>query len=138
MIDLDSTFFIQFINFVITLVVVNFLLIRPIRDIIAKRNDHMSGMVDSAETFTADAENKLKDYQKQLDAARQEGTAKRNTLKDEGSAEEKTILSAAGEKAASTLKAERDAVASEVDTAMTGLKGQVDALAGKVADKVLA
>jgi len=138
MIDLDYTFFIQFGNFILTLGVLNFLLIRPVRNMISKRNDHMAGMVDSAEKFTSDAETKLKDYQKQLDAARQEGTTKRNALKDEGSAEEKGILSAAGEKAAAALKAERQTVASEVESAMSGLKGQVDALAGKVTDKVLA
>lgn len=137
MIDLDSTFFIQFVNFVVTLVVLNFLLIRPIRDIIKKRNDAMSAMVDEAENFTASADEKLKNYQKQLDEARAAGTEKRNGLKDEGSAQEKTILSAAGEEASATLKAERATVAGEVSSAMDGLKGQVDALAGKVADKVL-
>ena len=124
-------------NFVITLVVLNFLLIRPIRDIISKRNGHMSGMVDATEKFTADADAKLRDYQKQLDAARQEGTAKRNGLKDEGTVEEKGILATAGAEASSRLKSERETVASEVDTAMTGLKAQVGGLADKVADKVL-
>ncbi|BBD09663.1 ATP synthase F0 subunit B [Desulfovibrio ferrophilus] len=137
MIDLDSTFFIQFLNFIITLVVLNFLLIRPIRDIISRRNDAMSAMVDEAENFTNSAEGKLKNYQKQLDEARIAGTEKRNGLKDEGTAQEKGILSAAGEQASATLKAERETVAGEVRTAMDGLKGQVDALAGKAADKVL-
>ena len=138
MIDLDSTFFIQFVNFVFTLVVLNFLLIRPIREIIKRRNDAMSAMVDEAENFSASAEEKLKNYQKQLDAARHAGTDKRNSLKDEGTAQEKSILSAAGTEASATLKAERETVAGEVRTAMDGLKGQVDALAGKVAAKVLA
>lgn len=138
MIDLDSTFFIQFVNFVITLLVLNFLLIRPIRDIIAKRNAHMSTMVDETEKFSSNAEDKLSDYKKQLDQARAEGTAKRNGLKDEGVAEEKGILGAAGQEAAATLKSERQAVASEVDSAMGALKAQVAPLADKVVGKVLA
>ncbi|WP_461209656.1 ATP synthase F0 subunit B [Desulfocurvus sp. DL9XJH121] len=137
MIDLDYTFFIQFVNFIVTLAVLNFLLIRPIRDIISKRNSHMSKMVDDAEEFAADAEAKLKNYEKQLHDARAAGTERRNGLKDEGSAQEKNILSAAGQEAAGALKAEREAVATEMSAAMGELQGRVDMLAGKVADKVL-
>ncbi|MBU1003836.1 MAG: ATP synthase F0 subunit B [Proteobacteria bacterium] len=137
MIDLDSTFFIQFLNFIITLVVLNFLLIRPIRDIISKRNSAMSSMVDDAESFTNTAEDKLKKYHKQLDETRVAGTSKRNGLKEEGLTQEKGILTAAGEQAAVTVKAERETVAGQVSSAMDALKGQVDALAGKVTTKVL-
>jgi len=137
MIDLNATFFMQFVNFVITLVVLNFILIKPIRGIIAQRNSHMSEMVDNTEKFTASAEEKLKNYQKQLDEARVAGTERRNGLKAEGTAKEKGILSAAGEQAAATLKTEREAVASEVNTAMGDLKSQVGTMADKVAAKVL-
>lgn len=137
MIDLDSTFFIQFLNFTISLIVLNFLLIRPIRDIIKKRNDAMSTMVDEAENFTNSAEEKLQNYHKQLDQTRIAGTQKRNEMKDEGVAQEKGILSAAGEQASATLKAEREIVVGQVSSAMTALKGQVAALAGKVSAKVL-
>lgn len=137
MIDLNYTFFVQFVNFIITLFVLNYLLVSPIREIIKKRKEKMGGLVDSAEQFTADAETKVANYQKALDEARQQGADKRAGLKDEGSNEEKSILSAAGEKAAETLKAERKAVEAEVESAMSGLKGQVEALAGKAVAKVL-
>lgn len=137
MIDLDLTIFVQFANFVVTLFVLNYLLISPIRKVIKERKDKMGGLVNDAEKFTADAEAKIENYNKALDAARAEGAEKRTTLKDAGSAEEKGILSAAGQQAAETLHAERTAVEAEVSAAMAGLKGQVDALAGKVVEKVL-
>lgn len=137
MIDFNSTFFIQFVNFLITLVVLNFLLIRPIREIIKKRNDHMEGMVEATEQFTGGAEEKLVNYKKALDEARVAGTERRNSLKEEGTAEEKGILAAANDEAASTLKAERQKVEAEVKAAMDSLKGQVEGLAGKVTEKVL-
>lgn len=137
MIDLDISFFIQFGNFVITLIVLNYLLVGPVREVIKKRKDKMAGLVEDSEKFTAEAEQKLENYSKALDEARAEGTSKRVALKDEGSTEEKSILSAAGSEAAATLKAERETVEAEVKTAMDGLKAQIDGLAGKVADKVL-
>ncbi len=138
MIDLDFTFFIQFVNFVITLVVLNFLLIRPIRDIIAKRKTYMSGMVDDADQFIEQAESKLENYQKQLTEARAEGTLKRNTLKEEGLSQEKSILTAAGEDASRTLKSEQESVASQMKEAMQELKGQINELATEATNKILA
>lgn len=137
MIDVDLTIFVQFVNFVVTLFVLNYLLVAPIRKVIKERKDKMGGLVSDAEKFVADAEAKIENYNKALDAARAEGAEKRTALKDAGSAQEKDILSAAGDEAAETMRTERAAVEAEVDTAMTGLKGQVDALAGKVVEKVL-
>ncbi len=137
MIDLDSTIFVQFLNFVITLFVLNFLLVDPIRKIIKQRKDLMGGMVGDTEKFVADAEGKLANYHKALDAARIEGSDKRSALKEAGSAQEKDILSAAGQDAAEVLRTERAAVEAETGSAMSDLKGQVDALAGKVVAKVL-
>lgn len=137
MIDLDITFFIQFVNFVVTLVVLNFLLIRPIREIIKKRNDRMAGYLEDAEGFTSSAEEKLKNYSAALDEARRSGVEVRNGLRETGAAEEKSILEAANAKAASALKAERDAIAADIKSCMDDLKGQVDGMAGKVVAKVL-
>lgn len=137
MIDLNYTFFVQFVNFIITLFVLNYLLVSPIREIIKKRKDMMGGLVGDTEKFTAAADEKLANYKKALDEARMQGADKRTSMKDEGAAEEKAILSAANQEAAETLKAERKAVDAEVESAMAGLKGQIDGLADKAVAKVL-
>ncbi|MDY7000992.1 MAG: ATP synthase F0 subunit B, partial [Thermodesulfobacteriota bacterium] len=87
MIDLDVTFFYQFVNFIIILIVLNFLLVRPIRDIIKKRNDILAGYVSEAEKFTAEADEKLKNYNAALDEAKAAGVEERNQFKDQGTAE---------------------------------------------------
>ncbi|SKA80161.1 ATP synthase F0 subunit B [Desulfobaculum bizertense] len=137
MIDLDITFFIQLVNFVVTLVVLNFLLIRPIREIIKKRNERMEGYVKDAEGFSAAATGKLEKYSAQLDAARHSGVEIRNGLRDEGVKEEQSIVGAATQKAAAQMKTEREAVAAEAKECMVQLKGQVSGLANNVVAKVL-
>ncbi|MDY6852282.1 MAG: ATP synthase F0 subunit B [Thermodesulfobacteriota bacterium] len=137
MIDLDVTFFYQFVNFVIILIVLNFLLVRPIRDIIKKRNDVLAGYVSEAERFTAEADEKLKNYNAALDEAKAAGVEERNQFKDQGTAEEQGIVQAAGDEALAALKAERGEIASESGTARDALKGQVGALASQMVDKVL-
>ena len=138
MIDLDSSVIIQFINFVLTLVVLNFILIRPVREIIRKRAEKMSGRLAGAEDFTARAEEKLAGYSKALDEARAAGADARNALREQGVAKEKEIVEAAGAAAAATLADAKDRAAKEAGAARDGLKAQVGSLAQKVADKILA
>lgn len=138
MIDLDTSFFIQFINFTITLVVLNLLLIRPVREIIRKRAEKMSGLLSGAEAFTAQAEEKLAGYQKSLDEARAAGADSRNALRDAGLAQEKQILETAGAEAAATMTEAKGRAVSEAKAAGEALRAQVGSLAQKVADKILA
>jgi F-type H+-transporting ATPase subunit b len=138
MIDLDTSFYIQFINFVITLVVLNLLLIRPVREIIRKRAEKMSGLLSGAESFTARAEEKLAGYTKSLDEARAAGAEARNALREQGVAQEKQIVDAAAGAAAATLGEAKDRSTKEAAAARESLRAQVGALAQKVADKILA
>lgn len=138
MIDIDITIVIQLVIFLFTLTVLNFLLFKPIREIIKKREAHLSGMLSEAEQFNDSAEGKLKNYEAQLAEARAAGVAERNALKGAAQAEEKAILQDALAETAAELKAVREQVAKDTEAAMSTLKGQVDAMAAKAAAKVLA
>lgn len=137
MINIDITLLVQFINFVITLFVLNILLVRPIRDILKKRAGAMADLVGETERFSQSAEEKLKNYEAALDEARKAGTAERLRYKDEGLAKEKEIMSAANAKAQEGLAAARSEIESQSQTAMKSLKGQVDKLAKKAVAKIL-
>ncbi len=127
----------QTINFLVTLVVLNFILYKPIREVIRKRKELMAGQMSQIEKFTADAESKLKDYEEQLAAARKQGNEIRAQFKDEATAEETKLLSAAGEDAAFTLKAARTEIDGQVKTAMEQLSKDVEQFAAKATDKIL-
>jgi len=137
MIDLDYSFFIQLVNFIITLVVLNLLLIDPIRKIIKKRQELMAEKLGRVEQFNGQADAKVKDYQAALDVARKQGVEVRKGKKDEGTAEEHTILSAAGEQAAATMKAARADVASQATAARRKLAGEVEKYAQLATAKIL-
>lgn len=138
MIDLDITFFIQFVNFCIALVVLNVILVRPVREIIKKRNERMASYMDDAEQFNTSAEAKLQNYSAALDEARAKGTQERNVYREEGQAEEKEIISQVSSEVSEKLAEERKAIASEVQSTMDSLKGKVDNLADSMVSKVLA
>lgn len=133
----DISIFIQFINFVLTIVVLNALLFSPIRGIIRKRKELMAGQLDSIEKFNEQASVKVRDYEKALDVARKQAVEVRSEMRQAGVVEEQKILSTAGEKAAKTLRDAQADIAKQVSAAMAQLTKEVDGFAQKAADKIL-
>ena len=66
MVDLNITLWIQLANFLVTLVVLNYLLISPIRKIIRKRKDNVEGLIGEIEAFTAEKQQLLDEYESEL------------------------------------------------------------------------
>jgi F-type H+-transporting ATPase subunit b len=137
MLDLDSTIFIQFINFCVTFLVLNWLLISPVRGIIKKRNEKMASLLEGAEGFTARAEEKLKSYGAALDEARRLGSEERSAIKESGVTEEHQLISAANAGAAKELAQVKQDLDKQADAARQELKGKVQAMAQQVTAKVL-
>ncbi len=133
----DKSILIQLVNFIITILVLNLLLFKPVRQVIKKRKDLMAEQMGSIEKFNEQAEVKVKDYEAALDTARREGVEVRSKFKDEGVSEETKILAAAGEEASGTLQGARAEIQQEMSAAMGKLKGEVDAYATKAAEKIL-
>lgn len=137
MLDINITLFIQLINFIITLLVLDFLLIKPIRTIIKKRRELAGGMLGDAEAFTAQAAEKLENYEAALAKAREEAAASREARKNEALAEEAVVLDAARKKAQEHLLAAREDTKNAVGTAMTEMEKRVPALTRAVVDRLL-
>jgi F-type H+-transporting ATPase subunit b len=137
MIELNATLFIQLANFLITLVVLNYLLIRPIRQQIAARNALTSGYAVDIEEFSSKASEKLSEYEIALGKARAQAGQAREAIKLQGAANEQKILHAAQAEAHAYLQASRAETAKEVQTAMKTLLSQVDSLAAKAASRIL-
>ena len=138
MIDLNATFFVQFVNFLLILILLNVILIGPIRRTLKKRAEFIASQMEGIESFTTSADTKLKDYEAALDAARTAATAGRLAMKAEGQGQEKAILDAAAAEAASKVQAARADIAAQTGAAEKALRGKVSGLASKAVAKVLA
>ncbi|MEA4855910.1 MAG: hypothetical protein AAGU21_21285 [Solidesulfovibrio sp.] len=138
MIDLNATFFVQAVNFLLILILLNVILIGPIRRMLKKRAEFIASQMEGIESFTTSADTKLKDYEAALDAARTAATAGRLSMKAEGQVKEKAILDAAGAEAAAKVQAARADIASQSEAANKALVAKVSGLASKAVAKVLA
>ncbi len=99
MISIDITLLIQLANFLISLAIINYLIIQPIRGIIARRrseNDQQRGNVESLEK---EACLKQEGYAARMARARAEVSAMREQVKISAQKEAQAALGAAGEKA---------------------------------------
>lgn len=137
MVDLNITLLIQIVNFIFALIVLNYLLIRPIRTILKQRRDLVDGLVAEAGKFNEESSKRLKTYEAELDAARVLAVEQREAVKQQGLESELTILEGAQNEAQSFLQKNRKEVEQEAASAMNALRGQVNALAGKVVARVL-
>lgn len=133
----DITTGVQAVTFVVGIVILNKLIIGPIREIISKRKALMDEQMDKIDGFNAKAATKVEDYEAQLTAARKEGAEIRNQMKDQGTAEEHKMMSVAGEEAGATIKAAQAEIKSQVAVAMGQLAKDVDAFAAAATDKIL-
>ena len=134
---LDKWFFMQVVNFLVILVLLNVVLIGPIRRVLKERAGKIAAQTSEIDGFTSSADSKIKNYQTVLEDARRAAANARLALREEGLATEKTILEEAGTAAGNTLKAAQAQVASESKTALETMLAGVSTMADKAAAKIL-
>ena len=137
MLDLNITLLFQLANFLIALIVLNELLIRPIRQIIRQRRELMDGMRGEAEKFEDEAVQRLEKYEAALVEARRDAARQCDAGRAAGAAEQQQLVSEAQKKAQEILAQTRREREAEARDTLAALRGQVSALSARTAEKVL-
>jgi len=136
-IKLDWTLLLQFANFMILLAVLNVLLFKPLREVLAARKATIDGDLAKARSLDEQIQVQVAEYEAKLQEARQRGSQERTALRQTAQAEEARLLGAANEQASQRLQTLKEQVAGEAETARQGLRGESEALARQIAGKVL-
>ena len=137
MLEINSSVFIQIVNFLLLLLILNIILFRPIRQILKRRQEETA----SLENGISDFQNRAQDAEKGVEVgrveARKEGFAQKESLKDEGLEQEKGILQEAG----AAVEAKLDAAKKEMEAKMAdvrqALDDQIAGFSGELAEKIL-
>ena len=136
-ISIDWTILVQFVNFIVLMVLLNILLFRPLRNIMAARQEAIEGGHQQARDLDASINEKLESYQAKLHQAKLEGSQAGQELRAEAAKEEMSIIGAARTEADASLTAMKKGVAIEVDKARVVLNKETQSLAKLIASKVL-
>jgi len=137
MIDINVSLFIQMANFLVFLIVMNFVLYRPIRRIVAERKKMISEKQESVDSLEAQAKAALLDYDQKLQESRSMGFQRILELKAAGHEQEKELLRQISEQAAAKVGELRAKIQKDIGIARMELKHQVKSFSVDLAQKIL-
>lgn len=137
MISLDITLLFQLVNFLVTLALLNWLIIGPVRRVMAERRARNDGLRGDAGSLNSEAARKLEGYEARLLRARAEMAAARDEAKQAGEKNAQGRLDAAGEEARAIRREAADRLHEESAGARRELDGRVDAYARMAVDRLL-
>jgi F-type H+-transporting ATPase subunit b len=136
-IELDGTLVLQFVNFMILMVVLNALLFKPLRAALQARKETIEGSKAKVQDIDEQVQAQIARYEAQLQDARQQGSQERSALRKTGQEEEVRILGEANHSAAERLQTITAQIQDEANSARQALRGETEALAKEIAGKVL-
>ncbi len=137
MISIDVTLLFQVMNFLITLFILNVLIIRPIRDVLARRRAHNAALAGDAGSMKDIAARKLESYEARLVHARAQMASSRDAAKKAGERDAQKHLEAAGAEARTIRQNATERMREESAVARRELEGKVAAYAESAIGKVL-
>lgn len=137
MINLDLAFVFQLINFLLLMLVLNFLLYRPIRRIIAERDGEIANARKKAGEVDLDVQEQVAAYEARMREVKTAVSQERASLKKEALLEEAALIEKARAEAAGSLDSIKARVAREAADARALLQEQARALSQDICEKVL-
>ncbi len=137
MIDLNYTVWIQMVNFLLLILILNFLLYKPILKIIDKRNKMMEESQEEVRSLQQSVDQKMADYEEQLRQARAEAASQRDAVKEEGSEVARKVLEEARNEVSQTIGELKARMEREREDARTILRERTQEIALEISEKVL-
>ena len=125
MINIDITLLIQLVNFLVALAIINYLIIRPVRAVVARRRAQNDELRGSADTIMDEADLKMEGYTARIAQARADVAAVRESIKASAEKDAQARVHAAGEEARAIHRAAADRVQTESAEAQRELDGRV-------------
>lgn len=137
MLNIDATFFLQVINFLILIAVLNWLLVKPTLRVLEERRVRVEGSEEEARRLTAEADKSIEEYERGLAEARIDAGKQKELIRAEGLERENEIIRAAREQSRKTVDDMKQRIEKEAHEASSVMKNEVKALSAQIAEKVL-
>ena len=137
MIEINFSLLIQIVNFLLLLFLMNIFLYKPIRKILARRNEETSSLEESIEDYqnrSAQDENSIKEG---MVLARKEGYKEKEDLKGQGLETEKEVLQKASSSAEEKIGNAKKELEKRMVDVRKALNDQVASFSEELAEKIL-
>ena len=137
MVSVDGSVFIQIVNFLFLIWVLNIVLFRPIRGVLSKRKEKIAGMQQDIETLAGDALEKDDAFSKGIREARAAGIKQKEALMAQAAEEEKRLIGEINAKAQVGLSEAREKISKEAAGVRESLEKELDTFAEAIGQKIL-
>ena len=137
MITIDITVLIQNVNILILLYVMNAVLYRPVRTMLAKRKEKMAELGTAIETFKKNAELRKEEINRKLNQARSKAKDEIDSAKAAAQASTAESLAKIRQEALANKTAQLGEIQQQVADARQQLSGQTESFATEMAAKIL-
>jgi len=137
MIDINVTLLIQLANFIVLLIALNFLLFKPIRQVMLEREQGISSAFGDAKAAQERMQSILERYNASLAEAKQKAVTTYATIYQQGMDAQRDLISAERAKAGEMLDKARAEIASESTGARADLKKEAERLSQAITSKLL-
>jgi F-type H+-transporting ATPase subunit b len=137
MVSLDSTVFIQVINFLFLIWALNTVLYKPIRKILSQRKEKIAGLEDGIDRSEQGAIEKDQALKLGIKAAREKGNREKEVLENEARQEEIKLIEKINEKGRADLAEIRERIVRETEQARKTLLKEVDGFAAEISRRIL-
>ena len=137
MVDINSTLLIQLANFLVLLLALNLILIKPLLRIMRERELGISTAFTDGKNAQERMQRLLEQYNASLADAKQKATAAYGALYQQGLDSQRELIYAERTKAGETLDKARAEIAAAAATARTDLKQEADRLSQDITAKLL-
>lgn len=137
MIDINVSLLYQLANFIVLLIALNYILFKPIRQVMREREQGISSAISDAKAAQERMQNLLEQYNASLAQAKQKATATFNTIYQQGLDAQRDMVSAERAKAGETLDKARAEVAAAATAARAELRSEAERLSQEITSKLL-
>ncbi|HRT63154.1 MAG TPA: ATP synthase F0 subunit B [Syntrophales bacterium] len=137
MVDINSTVFIQIVNFLALIFILNALLYKPILQIMERRKGILDAAEEEIRRLQETIDRKMAEYEAKIAQAKSEAMAQRNEIQKEGAEKGKEILDAARSEIQKMMDDFHVQLTREVESARTILRGHSEKISREIAEKVL-
>ncbi len=137
MITLNITLWIEVVLALILMFILNIVLYKPIRHILAERQKKLDELRSEAEKYERNAEALVENFNRKLAEARAKGQSEREKFKEEARAKEREIIEASTKEAEQEKSQSLGQLREQIEAARKELQGKIEAFALEIAQKLL-
>ena len=137
MVDINLTLFVQMANFLVLIVILNYLLYKPILALLDRRKMRLDESEGEIKRLNETVEKKAAEYEEKLRLAKQDALEKKSEILKEAADSAKAIIDERRGKIPAMLAEFQEKVGQEVGAARRILTDQSQKISAEIAEKVL-